>query len=224
MTFGIGVEVWGERALFSRPELSVERMSYDCITPSAARGILESIYWHPGMAYRIDSIVVLNPIRFSTIRINEVSNKVSALEMKRAIINGGPLPYLDVSNGKERQQRTSTYLTNVHYIIKAHFDLVPKRMGERDTEGKHISILRRRLARGQCFQQPYFGISEFPAFFKEHDGAGLSDGYYADVEEKDLGLMLYDMDYSNPADITPMFFRAVMHNGVIDVTGSEVLR
>ena len=222
MAYGIGIEVWGDRALFSRPELSVERMSYDCVTPSAARGILESVYWHPGMTYRIDSIAVLNPIHFSTIRINEVKSKALASAMKTSIVNKGPLPYINAK--QDIQQRTTTYLTNVRYVIKAHFDLIPDKMEEDDSEGKFISIIRRRLAKGQCFRQPYLGISEFPASFKLFDEEDSLRGSYSDVEEKDLGLMLYDMDYSDHSDITPMFFRAIMRYGIIDVAGSEVLR
>ncbi|MBR3314910.1 MAG: type I-C CRISPR-associated protein Cas5 [Atopobiaceae bacterium] len=222
MSYGVTLEVWGDLLCCSRPELKVERLSYECLTPSAARGILESIYWHPPMQYRIDRIHVLNPIRFLTIRKNELKSKALASSMRSAIAGKGLLPYINTK--QDIQQRTSTILTNVRYVIEAHFDVDESKMEEGDTPAKFISILNRRIQRGQCWQQPYLGIREFAASFAPYSGAMPPRGYYSDSGERDLGLMLYDMDYSNPKDITPMFFRAVMINGVIDVAGSEVYR
>lgn len=222
MAFGIAVEVWGDRACFSRPELKVERCSYDCITPSAARGILEAVYWHPGLRYSVDAIHVLRPIRFSTIRRNEVKSKALASSIRTAVSRNTALPYINTK--LDIQQRTSTILVDVRYVIQAHFDLVPEKMSEGDNEGKFISIIRRRLEKGQCFHQPYLGNREFPAYFRIYDGELPPVGSYSDDGERDFGLMLYDMDYNDPSNITPMFYRAIMRNGTIDVAGSEVYR
>lgn len=220
MAYGVSVEVWGDYALFTRPELSVERMSYDVMTPSAARGLLESIYWHPGMRYIIDRIHVLNPIRFTNVRRNEVKSKALASTMRRAITNGGELPYLNTK--EDIQQRASLVLTDVRYVIDAHFDLTDKAKPE-DNPGKFKDIIKRRLERGQCYSMPYFGTREFPAHFKTAPDEVLA-GFYTDSGERDLGLMLYDMDYSDTSNITPLFFRAVMHDGVVRVEGNEVFR
>ena len=221
MAYGFKVEVWGERALFTRPELSVERMSYDCITPSAARGLIESIYWHPGIRYTIDRIHVLNPIRFTNVRRNEVKSKASNSALRSAVTGGKELPHID--RRADIQQRAALILTDVRYVIEAHFDLTEKAAPE-DNPGKFKDIIRRRLERGQCYSAPYFGTREFPAFFRAYEGEMPPEGFYSGEEAKDLGLMLYDMDYSDPGSITPMFFRAVMRHGVVDVAGSEVYR
>ena len=221
MAYGICVEVWGDRALFTRPELSVERVSYDAMTPSAARGLLESIYWHPGMRYTIDRIHVLNPIRFTNVRRNEVKSKALASTMRTAATGGGKLPYINTKD--DIQQRASLILIDVRYVIEAHFDLTDKATPD-DNAGKFKDIIRRRLERGQCYSMPYFGTREFPAHFKACEEVPASCGFYADESERDLGFMLYDMDYRDPKNIAPMFFRAVMRNGVIDVAGSEVFR
>ena len=221
MAYGIKVEVWGERALFTRPELSVERVSYDFLTPSAARGLIENIYWHPGVHYAIDKIHVLNPIRFTNVRRNEVKSKALASSMKSAMLNGGDLPYINTK--ADIQQRASMILTDVHYVIEAHFDLTD-RATSTDSEGKFKDIMRRRLKKGQCYSTPYFGAREFAAHFKTYEGAEPPRGHYAETGSRDFGLMLYDMDYSEPQNITPMFYRAVMENGIIDVAKSEVFR
>ena len=222
MSYGVTLEVTGDLLCCSRPELKVERLSYECLTPSAARGILESIYWHPPMQYQIDRIHVLNPIRFLTVRKNELKSKALASSMRTAITGKGSPPYINAR--QDIQQRTSTVLTDVRYVIEAHFDVDESKMGEGDTPAKFISILNRRIRKGQCWQQPYLGIREFPAYFAPYSGEMPPRGYYSESGERDLGLMLYDMDYSNPKDITPMFFHAVMRNGVVNVTGSEVYR
>lgn len=221
MAYGIQVEVWGDRALFTRPELSVERMSYDVMTPSAARGLIESIYWHPGLRYTIDRIHVLNPIRFTNVRRNEVKSKALASTMRTAITSGGSLPYINTK--EDIQQRASLILIDVHYVIEAHFDLTDKAKPE-DNPGKFKDIIRRRLEKGQCYSAPYFGTREFSAHFKAYEGQMPPQGHYSHEGERDLGLMLYDMDYTDPQNITPMFFRAVMRGGVIDAAGSEVFR
>lgn len=217
----VQVEVWGDYALFTRPEMKVERVSYDVITPSAARGILEAIYWHPGMRWVIDRIQVCQPIRFTNIRRNEVKATISGRVMKTAMEKGKTIPYLDAS--KEIQQRASLLLTDVRYVITAHFDMT-ENAAEGDNPGKFQDIVKRRLRKGQYYHQPYFGCREFPVYFQE------ATGMYPCVEElrgeKDLGYMLYDLDYSDPEDVRPMFFRAVMRDGVIvvpPVTSEEVI-
>lgn len=222
MAFGIAIETWGERALFTRPELSVERMSYDVITPSAARGLIESVYWHPGIRYSIDRIHVLNPIQFTSVRRNEVKAKADIRAMARAAEDEStPLPHLNTK--EEIQQRASLVLVNVHYVIEAHFDLTDDASAQ-DNTGKYKGILMRRLKKGQCYSMPYFGTREFPAHFKQYEGDLPPKGFYESEAEHDLGLMLYDMDYENKENIVPMFYRAIMKNGTIDVRQSEVLR
>ena len=219
MSLGVRVKVWGDYALFSRPEMKVERCSYDIITPSAARGILEAIYWHPGMSWKIDSIHVLKPIQFTSIRRNEVKSKISANNVL-SVYNGAKKE-LFISSKEEIVQRASLLLKDVEYVISAHFDLTDK-ANDSDNPGKFKDIIMRRLRRGECYHTPYFGCREFPANFclceEEVHGA------YEVVDDKDLGFMLYDMDYSNPEDIQPMFFRAVMRRGVVDLKDCEVIR
>ena len=217
MGYGVKVEVWGPLALFCRPELKTERMSYDAMTPSAARGILESIYWKPEIRYKIDRIDVCNPIRFANIRRNEVSEKLPRGD-GLAALNKRKVPYLYAP--EVIQQRASTVLRDVRYVIEAHFELTGKG-GEQDSEEKHYAILMRRLKSGQCFHTPCFGCREFPAAFRLFESETVPTAP-ENMGEKDLGYMLYDMDYSDPADIRPMFFRAVMRDGRIDVAGNEV--
>lgn len=217
MSKGIQVEVWGPYALFTRPELKVERVSYDVMTPGAARGLIEAVYWHPGLRWRIDRIHVLRPIAFTNIRRNEVKSKILASNV-RSVMTGADKP-LAIYTGEDIQQRASMVLTDVHYVIDAHFELTPK-AAPSDNEGKFIDIARRRLAHGQCYHQPCFGCREFPAAFRVWEG----DPVPTISETRDLGLMLYDMDYSNPRDIQPTFFRARLEHGVLEVAGQEVLR
>ena len=206
----IRVEVWGDYACFTRPEMKVERVSYDVITPSAARGIIEAIYYYPGLKWVIDKIYVLNPIRFTNIRRNEVSSKISADKVME-LINGSTEPlYIDTS--KDIQQRASMVLRDVRYVIEAHFNMTDK-ANPGDNPGKFQDIIKRRLARGQFFHQPYLGCREFPAHFRPFEGDEIVTAY--PDSERDLGYMLFDMDYSDPGNIRPMFFRAIMKNGVI---------
>ena len=221
MAYGFRVELFGDRALFARPELSVERVTYDVPTPSAMRGLLESIYWHPGMRIFVDRIHVLNEIRFSNVRRNEVKSKGSAQTMRSAIVNDSQLPYVNVK--EDIQQRASLILTDVRYVVEAHFELT-EHAGEGDNAGKFCDIFKRRLRRGQCYSQPYFGAREFPAYFKSYEGQWPPRGFYSGAGERDFGLMLYDMDYTDPRNITPMFFRAIMRDGVVEVAESEVYR
>ena len=220
MGVGVKVRVWGDYALFSRPELKVERCSYDIITPSAARGILEAIYWHPGMRWYIDKIYVINPIQFTSVRRNEVKSKILASNVLQAY-NGADKP-LYISTKEDIVQRASLLLCNVEYIIEAHFEMTEKANAS-DNPGKFKDIIMRRLRRGECFHMPYFGCREFPANFAlcEEDKIHTA---YDDVEEKDLGYMLFDMDYSDENNIQPMLFRAVMRHGIVDLRDCEVVR
>lgn len=215
----VKVEVWGEYACFSRPEMKVERVSYDVMTPSAARGLLESIYWHPGMRWMIDKIYVLNPIRFTNIRRNEVKSKISARNVS-SVMNGGTAPLL-ISTAADIQQRAAMVLRDVHYVIEAHFETTEK-ASSTDNEGKFSDIMRRRLEKGQCYHQPCFGCREFPAQFRKWEGGEITTASpNTDVE---LGFMLFDMDYSDSRNITPMFFKAQLKRGVLDVRDCEVYR
>ena len=214
------IEVWGEYACFSRPEMKVERVSYDIMTPSAARGLLEAIYWHPGMRWVIERIRVVNPIRFTNIRRNEVTEKASADSALKAA-NRGAVP-APIISGECIAQRATMALRDVRYVIEAHFEMTD-RANPADNEGKFCDIMRRRLEKGQFYHQPCFGTREFIAFF-----APCTSTPECPMElrgERDLGWMLLDMDYSDKSDIKPMFFRAILHDGVLEVptTGSEAV-
>ena len=155
MSYGVRLRVWGDYACFTRPEMKVERVSYDVITPSAARGIIEAIHWKPAIRWVIDRIYVLKPIRFESIRRNEVGHKLSANNVKTVMKNGN-LAELVTFVDEDRQQRAATILRNVDYIIDAHFELTDK-AGPDDNEAKHVDIFKRRASKGQCFQQPCLG-------------------------------------------------------------------
>ena len=189
----IQVEVWGGYALFSRPEFKVEHVSYDCMTPSAARGLLESIYWHPGLRWVIDRIHVCAPIRFTNIRRNEVKDTISARRVKTVMERGAGELYLAAP--ESIQQRAAMVL--------------------RDNPGKFQDIIKRRLERGQCYSMPYFGTREFPARFRRCTELPPCPEELKGT--RDLGWMLWDMDYSDPENITPKFFRANLVDGVMTV-------
>src|SRR5688572_9705085 len=148
MAYGIRLKVWGDYACFTRPEMKVERVSYDVMTPSAARGILEAIHWKPAIFWVIDRIHVLKPIRFQSIRRNEVGSKASVTKIKTAL-NLGNLEGLHLLVDEDRQQRASTVLTDVAYVIEAHFDLLKGKAGPSDSEGKHLDMFNRHASRGQ---------------------------------------------------------------------------
>lgn len=214
MGFGIILRVRGAYACFTRPEMKAERVSYDVITPSAARGILEAIYWRPAIAWRIDRIHVLNPIRFDTVRRNEVASKVPTRTV-RQVMRGGDQPLgIDAGDGAERVQRASYLLRDVDYCIETHFDITGQ-AGPKETPAKHYARVLRRIRTGQCFHQPYLGCREFPLRFDLVEGA-VPESWYAG-RAVDLGLMLHDIDFANGR--TPVFFRAVMRDGVIDCAG-----
>jgi CRISPR-associated protein Cas5d len=192
--YGVRLRVSGDHACFTRPEMKVERVTYDVMTPSAARGILEAIHWKPAIRWVIDKIHVLNPIRFQSIRRNEVGSKAPAGKIKTAM-NRGSLEglHLLVDDDRQRQQRASTVLFDVAYVIEAHFDLTD-RAGLDDSEGKHLDMFNRRATRGQCFHQPCLGTREFAAHFEllppDAPPPRTID------ETRDLGFMLWDIDHS----------------------------
>lgn len=219
-----GLEVWGDFACFTRPEMKVERVSYDVITPSAARNIFQAIFWKPAIEWVITRIEVINPIKWFSIRRNEVG-KVGAANMAAP-------PIIATEN---RQQKNTLMLRDVRYRIYATMTYIPpqKRKGEQKRAGgqdenpaKYQAMFERRAEKGQCFTTPYLGTRECSAFFKLL-GSDAKDGEDLLKESKDLGIMLYDMDFSDPANIKPMFFRANMVNGVINVPSpgsNDILR
>lgn len=219
MGYGFRVEVWGDYALFTRPETKVERVSYDVITPSAARGLIEAIYWKPAIRIHIDRVHVLKPIRFTNVRRNEVSEKLLASSALSAL-NGSAKP-LYLNRAEAIQQRAAMVLQDVHYVIDAHFTMTD-RAGPEDTPEKHYAIMLRRLQKGQCYHQPCFGAREFPARFRLFEGD--APAYEEPDMTRDLGLMLYDMDFSDVQNIQPMFFRAKVENAVMQVADCEVFR
>lgn len=212
----IRLEVWGGYACFSRPEMKVERVSYDVMTPSAARGLLEAIFWHPGLRYTIDRIHVCSPIRFSNLRRNEVKSTISARSARTVMERGKGELWLDTF--ADIQQRAAMVLRDVRYVIEAHFDMIDK-AAPGDNPGKFQDILKRRIERGQFYHQPYFGCREFPAHFKLCEAISPCP---EELEgERDLGYMLWDLDYSDPENISPLFFRAKLIDGVLNVPTRE---
>ena len=214
MAYGIRLKVWGERACFTRPEMKVERVSYDLITPSAARGILEAIHWKPAICWVVDRIHVLKPIRFESIRRNEVGGKLSAASVGKAM-KAGRTDGLVTLVEEDRQQRAATVLREVAYVIEAHFELTA-RADATDSEGKHLDIFNRRARKGQYFHAPCLGVREFPASFELIEQDEAIPAVHDDLlGERELGWMLHDIDFAH--DMTPRFFRAVMRDGVIEV-------
>ncbi len=227
MAFGIRLEVWGDFAAFNRPEMKVERVSYDVMTPSAARGILEAIYWKPEMRWVVDAIHVLRPIRFTHVRRNEVSEKIPVRgAMGAATVMSRGTGGLGVSVSDVRQQRAAMILRDVRYGIEAHIDV----LSDNDGTGaaKHLEMFKRRASKGQHFHHPYLGVREFPASYR------LVEAFPGGPEEllgdRDLGFMLHDIEYVDDARgsaveahegrrvrATPRFFLAVMRDGVLRV-------
>jgi len=211
LTYGITLHVWGDYACFTRPEMKVERVSYDVMTPSAARGILEAIHWKPAIRWIVDRIFVLKPIRFESLRRNEVGHRASATTAASAMKRGHG--DIGIMVDDDRQQRATTLLRDVAYLIDAHFELTDK-AGPDDTVGKHLDMARRKARQGQCFHHPYLGCREFAADFALVDHSAPRPSLELSGE-RDLGWMLFDIDFAN--DMTPRFFRATMRDGVISV-------
>lgn len=204
----IQLRVWGDLACFTRPEMKIERVSYDVMTPSAARGILEAIYWKPEIAWHIDRIHVLRPIRFTNLRRNEVQQKIPAGTVRTAMTAGRGRLGFYVDDGDNRQQRASTLLRDVAYGIAAHFTV----LSGHDPVQKHFEMFRRRAQKGQYFHHPYLGCREFPADFEWLEGPVPPSPLRG---TQDLGWMLHDIDY--PHSMTPRFFRATLVDGIVEV-------
>lgn len=225
------IEVWGDYACFTRPELKVERVSYDVMTPSAARNIFQAIFWKPAINWIVKRIEVLSPIKWVSVKRNEVA----ALASK----SGGGVYIED-----KRQQKSGTFLKDVRYRIYAELDFisVAKRLPrERKSElsnaeeerafradenpAKYNAMFERRASKGQCFTTPYLGCREFSANFRlVSDGEELPPPI---PETRDLGIMLFDMDFTDTKNPMPMFFRAKLENGVLNVpnpNSGEILR
>ena len=233
MLMSMLIEVWGDYACFTRPEMKTERVSYDMPTPSAARGLVEAIYWHPGLRYTVDRIYLLKPfgldpedeasteeytqrpIRFTNIRRNEVKSTLSARSARTVMERGKGELYLCTSD--DIQQRAALLLRDGRYVIEAHFDMTSQ-AAPSDNPGKFQDILRRRLRKGQCYHQPCFGCREFPANFREWPGGSIP----ALKVTQDLGFMLHSLDYSDPANIRSQFFRAKLVDGVMECRDVEV--
>jgi len=207
MSYGIKLKVWGDYACFTRPEMKVERVSYDVMTPSAARGILESIYWKPAITWVVDRIHVFTPIRFDNIRRNELAGKLALGTIKKAMNDGVSRVETFIEN--DRQQRAAMVLRGVSYVIEAHFEFTGS---EDNNAAKHKEIFDRRARKGQCFHHPYLGCREFPAHFElvEDD---LPQSKL--TGKQDLGWMLHDIDFQN--NMEAKFFRAEMRNGIIEI-------
>lgn len=231
MSYGITLEISGDYALFSRPEMKVERVSYDVITPSAARGVLEAIYWKPQIRWVIDRIRVLNPIQFTNVRRNEIGTKIP-IKGKSGVSAAMKLGEgtLGIAVEEHRQQRASLLLRDVRYWIDAHFEILDRRferggkeMSENAVAGKHLDMFKRRARKGQYFHHPYLGCREFPADFRLIENEDPPSTPESLRDSKDLGFMLHDILFEqNPntkavKETHPRFFRAEMVNGVIEV-------
>lgn len=198
------LEVAAPMACFTRPEMKVERVSYEVITPSAARAIFEAVYWKPQIRWRILRIEVLKPIAFTNIRRNEVA--LMASTKKKHIIT---------SNG--RQLRNSLVLRDVGYRLTAEMEVLSGKLTDEEIPEKHFAIFERRASKGQCFTHPYLGCREFSADWKP-----VKDKPCSPIKEsKDLGIMLYDMDFSDSLNPRPIFFRAIMDHGVINLQNNN---
>ena len=207
---GVRLRVWGDLGCFTRPEMKVEKVSYDIITPSAARGIAEAVYWKPEIRWVVTRIHVLKPIRFTSLRRNEVASKIPATTAASAMKAGRGRLGMYVE--EDRQQRAATLLRDVDYLIEAHFQI----RGGEPNPAKHLDQFNRRAREGRCWSRPFLGCREFPASFAlVEEGEPLPKAPDELKGERDLGFMLHDIDFAN--GMTPRFFRAVLRDGVIDV-------
>jgi CRISPR-associated protein Cas5d len=219
VAFGVKLRVSGDYACFTRPEMKVERVSYDVMTPSAARGILEAIHWKPAIKWIVEEIRVLKPIRFQSIRRNEVGAKVPVDTIRKAM-KSSDISDLHLVVEDKRQQRAATVLADVDYVIAARFELTSK-ADDGDNPGKHLDTFNRRARKGQCFHQPCLGTREFPARFKlvePDEPLPMPEKKTGDLGfdgPRDLGFMLYDIDHSG--DRSSQFFRAILDRGVMKV-------
>jgi len=216
MGYGIKIMVTGDYALFSRPEMKVERVSYDVPTPSAMVGLISSVYWHPGIKYVIDKIYVYNPINFVNIRRNEVSDKLSHTAVKNQM--KGKVDDISIYTCENRTQRANLLLKDVKYGVEFHFEITDE-ADETQTSEKSYNILLRRLRKGQYFSKPCLGCREFTADVELVEELPNSE-FTGDI---DFGYMLYDLQYEKTAEgkaldcAEPRFFRPHMIDGMIDV-------
>jgi CRISPR-associated protein Cas5d len=213
VAFGIKLHCWGEWACFTRPEMKVERVSYDVMTPSAARGVVEAIYWKPEIRWHIDRITVLKKIQFTSVRRNEVKDKIGAGVAKSMRDGVGNLAFY-VDDGDNRQQRATLMLRDVGYVIEAHIEI----LSGPDNIAKHLDQFNRRARKGACYTRPYLGCREFAADFALLE----ADSVVPDVDAslagpRDLGWMLRDIDFTDPKNMQAKFFHATMQDGVIEV-------
>ena len=211
------LEVLGDFACFTRPEMKVERVSYDVMTPSAARSVFEAILWKPAIRWEVRRIEVLKPIRWVNVRRNEVASRVSVRNAQTAMNTGQGNLALYIE--EDRQQRAGLFLRDVAYRL--HADLIPVGGDAWANPAKYREMFQRRAEKGQCVNQPYLGCREFAARFRLI--ADLKSEPEALDESRDLGWMLYDMDFEDSTDLKPRFFRAEMQRGVIDLTKAQVL-
>jgi CRISPR-associated protein Cas5d len=199
-----GLKVWGEYACFTRPEMKVERVSYDVMTPSAARGILEAILWKPAIRWEVSRIDVLNPIRWASVRRNEVG----------AVMSPGTSGLLVED---QRQQRAGLFLRDVAYVIHALFEMTAK-AGAEDSVRKFEEMFMRRAEKGQCFHRPYLGCREFAAHFELWPSQVAEPKSIG--ESRNLGFMLYDIDFSGTEPM-PLWFRAQLRSGQVHVPAAD---
>jgi CRISPR-associated protein Cas5d len=208
------LEVSGDFACFTRPEMKVERVSYDIITPSAARAIFEAILWKPAISWQITRIEVLNPIKWITLRRNEVGKRFATPTAKQ--IKGEARDTLGLNIEDERQQRAGLFLRDVKYRIHSGLDFD----SDKDPNGdyrKYAAMFERRARKGQCFNQPYLGTREFSCAFRLVDNTAVDAEIEPIAQDRALGWMLYDLDYSDKSNPMPRFFDAKMQNGVVQV-------
>jgi CRISPR-associated protein Cas5d len=212
MSNGIRLKVEGDMACFTRPELKAERFSYDVMTPSAARGILEAIHWKPAIRWEVEKIHVLKPIRFQSLRRNEVMSKVPVGTVRRAMASG-TLDGLQLVADENRMQRATTLLVDVAYVIEARISMTAA-AGAQDNVTKHREIFSRRARKGQCFHQPCLGTREFAARYSLLEPEAPAPE--AIPVTSDLGLMLWDIDHGVIGKPS-MFFRAKLDSGTIHI-------
>ncbi|WP_298980417.1 type I-C CRISPR-associated protein Cas5c [uncultured Psychrobacter sp.] len=217
------IEVWGDFALFTRPEMKVERVSYPVITPSACRAIFEAIIWKPAIEWQIKRVEILSPIKWLSVRRNEVGTKLSTRNAQSMMNGKGKNDYAIIIDDN-RQQRASLLLKDVRYRIYADFIMTDK-AGKADNRVKFTQMFERRAKKGQCFYQPYLGCREFSAHFEYIKLNKNNQPLFEDsennitpiAENQDMGYMLYDLDFSTIDDPQPMFFHAQMKDGVISI-------
>lgn len=206
------LELTGNFACFTRPEMKVERVSYDVITPSAARACFEAILWKPAIRWHVRKIEVLKPIRWINLRRNEVASVVSTRNVETAMKNGTGILGLNIED--DRQQRAGLFLRDVTYRVHADLEFLPERDPAAHAN-KYYEMFERRAGRGQCVNQPYLGCREFAAYFRLVTDPVAEP---APIDEtRELGFMLYDLDFTKPADPQPRFFRARLESGVVNV-------